>query len=107
MHTLKFHAVGTYTDRESSLDVVVQGSLAVSDAMRKYPGSTKPEETGFCVGNKTELRFFQWLTAHPSKMERFNTALQTMAQSSYQRIRKVYPWQALGKARVVDLGGGG
>lgn len=74
--------------------------------MRKYPGSADPREAGFGIGNNTNLTFFEWLTARPAKMERFNNCLKSVAQGSYQRLQTVYPWHRLGKAKVVDLGGG-
>lgn len=96
----------TYEGVEFSLDPLIKGSLKVGEAMKRYPGSTRPEETGFAVGNNTELALFQWLVAHPKIMQHFNQCLEVMAKSSYHRLRTVYPWQALGKAKVIDIGGG-
>lgn len=46
------------------------------------------------------------VTAHLTKMELFNTGLQTMAQSSCQGFQKVSRWKDLAKAKVIGLGGG-
>lgn len=88
------------------IDVLVPGSFKVSEAMRKWPSSTQPNETGFSLGHKTSSPFFPWLLERPEKISRFNKIMRVMSESSYTRLRSVYPWHSLGKSTIVDLAGG-
>ncbi|KAI5846510.1 S-adenosyl-L-methionine-dependent methyltransferase [Morchella snyderi] len=87
-------------------EVLVPSTFKVSEAMRKWPASTKPTETAFAIGHKTSSPYFPWLLEHPAMITRFNKIMRVMAENSYARLRSVYPWRSLGKSTIVDLGGG-
>jgi len=78
------------------------------DAMDKWPDSQEPTETGFQIANNTSDSFFQIFAKKPETLKRYGTAMQANAKSegfSVSHLVDNYPWESLGKATVVDLGG--
>ncbi|PVH87919.1 S-adenosyl-L-methionine-dependent methyltransferase [Cadophora sp. DSE1049] len=78
------------------------------DAMDKWPGSQEPRQTGFQVANHTEDNFFEHFAKNPDRLKRYGTAMAANAASEGYHVKHVvenYPWESLGEATVVDLGG--
>lgn len=86
-------------------------SLRVVDAIRRYPGSGEPNETGFNIENNTNLPYYTFLAQNPERMKRFGTGMQFFSRGGaldLQHLVNGYPWKSIDHpgAVVVDLGGG-
>ena len=88
------------------MDVVYLASGKYSESMRKHGSSDKPNETPFNLGLSTDKTFWEWVHEQPEICERFNECMKPMGESSYARLRTVYPWKSLGDALLIDIGGG-
>ncbi|PUU76443.1 S-adenosyl-L-methionine-dependent methyltransferase [Tuber borchii] len=88
------------------MDVVYHASGKYSESMRKYGSSDKPNETPFNLGLSTDKTFWEWVYEQPELCERFNECMKPMGESSYARLRTVFPWKSLGDALLIDIGGG-
>ncbi|KAG4431838.1 hypothetical protein IFR05_012676 [Cadophora sp. M221] len=78
------------------------------DAMDKWPRSEEPRQTGFQVANNTNDNFFEHFAKNPDKLKRYGTAMAANGTSEGYHVKHVvenYPWDSLGEATVVDLGG--
>jgi hypothetical protein len=78
------------------------------NAMDTWPGSQEPRETGFQVANNTSDNFFEYFAKNPERLKRYGTAMAANAASEGYHVKHVienYPWEELGEATVVDLGG--
>ncbi|KAF2109356.1 cercosporin toxin biosynthesis protein [Lophiotrema nucula] len=81
----------------------------VVDAFRAHPQDEEPNETGFNVAFNTEDPLFSWLAARPDRFSNFNDAMEGISQGGGRSADQVvggYPWADLGKATIVDVGGG-
>ncbi|GAQ10180.1 sterigmatocystin 8-O-methyltransferase [Aspergillus lentulus] len=79
------------------------------DALRKYPLSEEPNETGFNIAFNTVDPLFTFLSKHPERFERFNRGMAGLSKSggrSAQQVVEGFPWDSLGAATVIDVGGG-
>ncbi|KAH8893874.1 S-adenosyl-L-methionine-dependent methyltransferase [Thozetella sp. PMI_491] len=79
------------------------------EAMKRWPGSEEPHETGFALANQTNVSLLDFLAAHPERTVRFAAGMRLYAASpglEVSRIVDAWPWGELPKgATVVDVGG--
>ena len=93
------------------LDEVYTGTAHEVTALRKYHGSVDPGETGLTIGFGIEGRsIFDFFGSEPHRAHRFGGAMGFFAASGTNLAAEVevaggYPWQSLGKAKMVDCGG--
>ncbi|KAJ2983599.1 hypothetical protein NQ176_g578 [Zarea fungicola] len=79
------------------------------DSLRKYPDSEGPSQTGFNIAFGTEDPLFNFLVKNPDRFDRFNRGMAGLSKHggrSLQSVIEIYPWDTLGSAVCVDLGGG-
>lgn len=79
------------------------------DALKKWPGSEEPNETGFSVANNTTESIYAVLGGDPERASRFGHAMMAYAtkpEHSPSYITDYYGWASLGPAQVVHIGGG-
>ncbi|KAL7918558.1 S-adenosyl-L-methionine-dependent methyltransferase [Trichoderma austrokoningii] len=77
-------------------------------AMKKWPGSQETNETGVNIAFNHNESFFDHLQADEARAKRYDLMLQSHGQrEGYDLSYTVsgYPWEKLGKATVVDMGG--
>jgi hypothetical protein len=105
------------TDKEflAAIGLVVSelapASHRVVEAIRKWPESFEPTETGFNIENHTELPFYGFLAQNRERMSRFSTAMQFFSRSGgidLKHLLNGYPWKSIDHPGtiVVDVGGG-
>ncbi|KAK7946089.1 uncharacterized protein PG986_010410 [Apiospora aurea] len=78
------------------------------DAMRRWPNSQEPNETGFTLASGTNLSIYEDFNLNPQKAMRFSNAMEAFASSPGHHISYVlesFDWGSLGVAQVVDIGG--
>ncbi|KAL9101116.1 MAG: hypothetical protein Q9163_003593 [Psora crenata] len=70
----------------------------------------EPTESGFQLAFDTEKSFFDYIHNHPEKGPNFARAMSGLtgpgAPFDTTMVRKMFDWEALGEATVVDVGGG-
>ncbi|KAL9094496.1 MAG: hypothetical protein Q9165_003346 [Trypethelium subeluteriae] len=80
-----------------------------SQASIKWPESTKGNETAYNLAMNTNLSFFDHLKAEPELSAEFGKYMKSQSiahtGTSVQHLLKGLDWSALGKAKVVDVGG--
>ncbi|KAI0139823.1 sterigmatocystin 8-O-methyltransferase [Xylariaceae sp. FL1272] len=79
------------------------------DALEKWPKSEEPNESGFAIANNTTDTMYDVMAANPGRAQRFaNSMIVTTSNPRYSAIHAAthYDWASLGKATVVDVGGG-
>jgi hypothetical protein len=79
------------------------------DSLRKYPDSEEPSQTGFNIAFGTADPLFNFLVKNPDRFDRFNRGMAGLSKHggrSLQTVLDIYPWDTLGNAVCVDLGGG-
>ncbi|ROW02484.1 hypothetical protein VMCG_06063 [Cytospora schulzeri] len=77
-------------------------STKVVDALKKYPGSQEPNETGFCIANNTAVSIYSVLGSNPERAMRFEHAMVAYAgkpEQSPAYITDHFDWASLGQAR--------
>lgn len=77
------------------------------DAIQQYPDSQEPALTGWGLANNASRPLFEELfKQYPERAKRFAGAMNFMASSIPPvTFTDNYPWEALGDATVVDVGG--
>ncbi|KAK0705474.1 putative O-methyltransferase [Lasiosphaeris hirsuta] len=79
------------------------------DAMRRFPGSGEPNETGFSVANATDKSFFAFMSDHPDRLRRFAAVMRYITQRPElgpELVVGAFPWGELpAGGTVVDVGG--
>ena len=83
------------------------GVLHAVDAMEKWPGSRERSETGYYLAKGKTLP--QVLEENPLKHKRYDSAMgafTTDRSFNLGHVSKGYDWNSLGKATIVDVGGG-
>lgn len=88
----------------------LKSSTCLTEALQKWPASTKPNETAFNLGHGVKLPMFEFFNTVPGKLDRFRRAMTGMAQnpgSDVQHAVLGYKWglQPL-QSCIVDVGGG-
>ncbi|OCL11850.1 O-methyltransferase [Glonium stellatum] len=79
------------------------------DAMVKYPGSQEPGEAGFTVAWRHEgTPMFLEIGKNPARAKRFGGAMSSLTGGEGYEVDYLvngYPWEELGDATFVDIGG--
>ncbi|KAL2047480.1 hypothetical protein ABVK25_011464 [Lepraria finkii] len=78
------------------------------NAMRKWPNSRCPAQTGFSYSQDTEESLFEYLEKYPERAKRFvhgMSAFNTGPGYILDYVVDKFPWASLGEASVVDVGG--
>ncbi|KAL0259111.1 hypothetical protein SLS55_006616 [Diplodia seriata] len=78
------------------------------DAMQKWPGSQEPTQCGFSVAWDIDVPMFVEIGRNPARAKRFGRAMHSLTGGEGYEVDYLvngYPWDALGKATVVDVGG--
>ncbi|GME33715.1 putative o-methyltransferase family 2 protein [Neofusicoccum parvum] len=78
------------------------------DAMEKWPGSQEPTQCGFSAAWGIEVPMFVEIGRDPARAKRFGRAMQSLTGGEGYEVDYLvngYPWEALGSATVVDVGG--
>ena len=93
------------------LEDLAPASTKVIEALKRWPGSGEPNETGFNIENETSDPFYLELAKVPERSRRFGGGMRFMTRGSLYDIGHLihgYNWKALDKpgAIVVDIGGG-
>jgi len=76
------------------------------DAMRKWPGSQEPNETGMQIAYNTTDPFFKIMASSPERLRRHGKAMAAHSAGEGFGIAPViegYPWGDLGEGTVVDV----
>ncbi|KAI2602759.1 S-adenosyl-L-methionine-dependent methyltransferase [Hypoxylon sp. NC1633] len=79
------------------------------DALQTWPGSCHPNETAFALANDTEHSIYEILGNDVERANRFANSMKvfvTRLDYNPTYITDHYDWAALGRAQVVDIGGG-
>lgn len=80
-------------------------SVKAVDAMRKFPGSQEPNETGFGLAFENES-IFQYLAKRPERAKVFGSAMGNFSKGVGHKVEylvKNYDWKGLGEKTVVDV----
>jgi len=80
----------------------------VVKAMKKWPGSGEPTETGVNLAYGTEDKFFDIIQKDQELAKRFSMAMEAHGGGEGFLVKwtvEGYPWGSLGEATVVDMGG--
>ncbi|KAF3058615.1 6-hydroxytryprostatin B O-methyltransferase [Daldinia childiae] len=83
-------------------------ALRLLDALEKWPESQEPNETAFSLANNNEGSLYEVFARYPEKALRFAAGMSTFAVLPSFGLSSAidgYDWAALGRARVVDIGG--
>ncbi|KAL1987596.1 hypothetical protein VTN96DRAFT_3196 [Rasamsonia emersonii] len=83
-------------------------SAKLVEAYEKFGTSQKPNESAYNIAFDTDEPMFVHLTKFPERERRFaNTMVEMTSTEGYGTHHLVngYPWEELGKATVVDVGG--
>lgn len=75
-------------------------------AMKKWPASEAPNETGVNLAYSHEFPWFDFLQRDEALGRRYNLAMKAHGNSAGYGVEHVvsgYPWAELGKATVVDV----
>ncbi|OAG01873.1 putative Sterigmatocystin 8-O-methyltransferase [Paraphaeosphaeria sporulosa] len=78
------------------------------DALKKWPASGEPNETGYSLANDTSETIYQIFSKDMERASRWARGMQIFAerpQFSLAYTTDYYDWESLGKAHVVDVGG--
>jgi hypothetical protein len=81
----------------------------VVNAMKKWPGSEEPTETGVNLAYGHSLPWFDFIQQDQDFSKRYNLAMKAhggAAGYELEHVVKGYPWGDLGKATVVDVSSG-
>ncbi|KAH7027021.1 S-adenosyl-L-methionine-dependent methyltransferase [Macrophomina phaseolina] len=84
-------------------------AAALAPALRRHPDSEEPHQAAFNVAFRTEDPLFKWLQNRPERFANFNAGMRGIAkgrEGSEQQMVRIFPWETLGEATVVDIGGG-
>ncbi|PYI04753.1 S-adenosyl-L-methionine-dependent methyltransferase [Aspergillus sclerotiicarbonarius CBS 121057] len=77
-------------------------------ALKRWPGSEDRAQAGFSLSQPGQPAFFDYLGAHPERARTFASAMSAYSSGPENDVSHLchgYPWQALGPATVVDVGG--
>ena len=79
----------------------------VCDAVEKWPGSKEKNESGYQLAHGRTI--YDTLAAEPAKQARYDSAMGAFSNDrsfSASHVVRNFDWAGLGKATVVDVGGG-
>ncbi|KAH7087020.1 putative Sterigmatocystin 8-O-methyltransferase [Paraphoma chrysanthemicola] len=78
------------------------------DALKKWPASEEPNETGYSLANNTSETIYQVFSKDMERASRWAKGMQIFTerpQFNLAYTTDYYDWESLGKAQVVDVGG--
>ncbi|KAI9801588.1 MAG: hypothetical protein M1825_003267 [Sarcosagium campestre] len=81
----------------------------LTEAIRQYPHTEEPNQTGFNLALGTPDPLFTFLSKNAARFDRFNLGMAGISQAGGRSAKQVvegYDWASLGQATVVDVGGG-
>ncbi|KAF2113610.1 hypothetical protein BDV96DRAFT_601098 [Lophiotrema nucula] len=84
-------------------------STRLSDALRKWPGSEEPNETGFAIAYDSGLPMFDFVGRDPARAKRMAGAMSFMHSGPGYLMRHVidhFNWGDATQGLLVDVGGG-
>lgn len=86
-------------------------STKAIQALRQYPNSEEPTETGFNFEHQTPLHIYAFLAQHPERARRFGAGMRFFTKGESWDLKHLlagYDWAALDRpgAVLVDVGGG-
>ena len=86
-------------------------SMKVIEALKRWPGSGEPNETGFNIENDTDSPFYVEIGKDQERARRFGGGMRFMTRGSLYDINHLirgYNWSELDQPgnTIVDLGGG-
>ncbi|KAF1812903.1 S-adenosyl-L-methionine-dependent methyltransferase, partial [Eremomyces bilateralis CBS 781.70] len=90
------------------MDLYMPIAAKLPELTTKYGGTDKLTETAFGLAYKTDMPFFEYISADPVRIRDFSVAMQNIATSDIQKaehLLKMYDWSSIGAATVVDVGG--
>jgi hypothetical protein len=88
------------------LDDTWKASEMTVEAMKKWPGSENPLETGVQLAFETERHWFDVLGSNPEMYKRFGISMQSLSQGAGYEVEYLsdhYPWGKLPTGSVVDV----
>jgi hypothetical protein len=77
-----------------------------TDAMRKWPGSQEPNETGMQLAYDTTDHFFKIMASSPERLRRHGKAMAAYSSGEgfgTAHLVDAYSWESLGEGTVVDV----
>ncbi|KAA8644447.1 hypothetical protein EYZ11_003576 [Aspergillus tanneri] len=89
-------------------DISAPTAAAMVDAHEKWPNSHLPTQTAYNLAFHTDLPFFKHLGQHPERHRQFAGYMRSVTTSQGTGLNHLvvgWDWAALGRARVVDVGG--
>ncbi|MCJ1264299.1 hypothetical protein MMC22_004170 [Lobaria immixta] len=78
------------------------------EATEKWPEAVRKNETAYNIAFNTDLPFFEHLNTDSQKVKEFAGYMKHVQQSEGTALRhlvKGYDWAAVGKGKVIDVGG--
>ncbi|KAF2683382.1 putative Sterigmatocystin 8-O-methyltransferase [Lentithecium fluviatile CBS 122367] len=78
------------------------------NALKKWPASEEPNETGYSLANNTSETIYQIFSKDMERASRWARGMQIFTerpQFNLAYTTDYYDWESLGKAQVVDVGG--
>jgi hypothetical protein len=88
------------------LDDTWKASEMTVEAMKKWPGSESPLETGIQLAFETDKHWFEVLGSNPEMYKRFGISMQSLSQGAGYEVEYLsdhYPWAKLPTGSVVDV----
>ena len=79
-------------------------SAKITETLKKYPGSTAPQDSAFSLAFNTKAPIYKFLEQFPDRQARFFGAMEGVGKDPGHRLEHVvhgYPWAELDKATVV------
>ncbi|KAL7755528.1 hypothetical protein ACKLNR_014626 [Fusarium oxysporum f. sp. zingiberi] len=89
-------------------NTVMNDWLKMLDAVKKWPNSQEPNETGYALTNPLGLSLYEVLGSDPERAVRFSNTMKAFTSRPDYDVSYVldnYKWASLGEATVVDVGG--
>ncbi|KAI4242320.1 MAG: hypothetical protein L6R40_004049 [Gallowayella cf. fulva] len=83
-------------------------SAKIAEALKRYPGSTAPQNSAFSLAFDTREPIYKFLAQYPDRQARFFGAMEGVGKDpghSLEHVVNGYPWAELEKATVVNIGG--
>ena len=77
-----------------------------TDALRKWPGSQEPNETGMQLAYNTTDHFFKIIASSSERLRRHGKAMAAHSSGEGFGVAPLvdaYPWDSLGEGIIVDV----
>ncbi|PCG94843.1 O-methyltransferase, family 2 [Penicillium occitanis (nom. inval.)] len=89
-------------------EIAWPSTVKLLEAWQKWPGSEEPSETAFSLAHNGIASLYELFSRNPEGALRFAAGMQVfgnLPQFHMDRTVEGYEWQALGKSKIVDVGG--